>query len=315
MRRFLPVISLAFFIAPQPTFAAEVSCLDYGAPSASYAAQARSQKNTAVVAGSNVQPEANPFDRFDDIPAPCAKGLLRGPIVEGDYEKVLRLFRESHPVLDTFTLIFAGGNVNEAVKIGGLFRKYAIEAQAPFRLSDRSFMAFSPVDRKTPLCAEHSQCVCASACALIWLGAIERWGSVGLHRPHTSDTTFKAMSPTEASNAYGRMLNIVVKYLDEMEVPKQIAETMVATGSAEIRWINSLQDNVRRPPSIAEWEDASCGSFTDDESETERLLDKRHAALTQTEANLLKSLRAKRSKKEVCELLLISSHRQRLPPP
>jgi hypothetical protein len=317
MRRLLPAIALTFFLAVSPAaHPAEVSCLDYGDPSQSYAAQARSEKNTDKAPSSNAKPNKNPFDQFDDIPVPCVEGLLRGQIVGGDYENVVRLFRDSHPVLRKFSLISPGGSVEEAIRIGRLFRKYAITARAPFRFFNGSFEAIGP-HAATLLCAGSSESVCASACVLIWFGAVDRWGTVGLHRPHADDPAFRAMTPSEASVAYGRMLDSVRKYLDEMEVPKQLIESMVATGSAEIRWADAVEDNVRRPPSIAEWEDASCGSFTDQEDKTMSLLVNKRVStdLTQSETLLLNLLLEKRTKKNRCETALISSHIERLPPP
>jgi len=64
------------------------------------------------------------------------------------------------------------------------------------------------------------------------------------------------------------MLDSVARYLDEMEAPKSMIDAMVATGSAEIRWVDSSGDGLVRPPSIAEWEDASCGTFVDQEDKT-----------------------------------------------
>jgi hypothetical protein len=250
---------------------------------------------------------------------PCVDGLLRGQIVGGDYDNVMRLFRDSHPVLRRFSLISPGGNVEEAIRIGRLFRKYTLEAMAPVRSSDGRFVLWSPPTGPSLYrqCAGGSECACASACALIWFGAVDRSGTVGVHRPHTDDPAFRAMSPAEASVAYRRMLDGVRAYLGEMEVPKQIIETMTATGSSEIRWVDSVKQEVRRPPSIAEWEDASCGSFTDQEEKTMSLLgEKDHdRSLTQSETLLFKLLLDKRTKKYVCETALISSHRERLPPP
>ena len=110
------------------------------------------------------------------------------------------------------------------------------------------------------------------------------------------------------------MLDTVVSYLDEMEVPKQIAESMVATGSAEIRWVDSWENGLRRPPSIAEWEDASCESFTHQEEKAmSELLGTSNRS--QQESLLLKLLAEKATKKNLCERDLISSQRARLAPP
>jgi hypothetical protein len=108
----------------------------------------------------------------------------------------------------------------------------------------------------------------ASACALIWFGSVTRIGVVGLHRPTTDDPAFKALSPADASPIYRRMIESVTNYLDEMETPKPMIDAMIATGSAEMRWVDSDKDGLENPPSIAEWKAASCGSVTAQEKKT-----------------------------------------------
>ena len=49
MRRFLAASALTFFLAIGPAHPAEVSCLDYGDPSQSFAAQARSEKKALSI--------------------------------------------------------------------------------------------------------------------------------------------------------------------------------------------------------------------------------------------------------------------------
>ena len=167
------------------------------------------------------------------------------------------------------------------------------------------------------LCNGSSDCACASACALIWFGAQDRIGTVGLHRPRTDDAAFTALSPADASAAYRRMLDGVRSYLDEMEVPKQMIELMISTGSAEIRWVDATEDEVEQPPSIAEWKDASCGPFTKQENKTMlQLRGKRLSSeLPQSEMLLLELLLEKFQKKAQCEAALISSQRAQLAPP
>jgi hypothetical protein len=101
------------------------------------------------------------------------------------------------------------------------------------------------------------------------------------------------------------------------QVPKQMIESMVATGSAEIRWVDAIEDKLERPPSIAEWEDASCGTFTGQENNTMLHLRVRRLAqpLSQEESLFLNLLLEKLQKKVQCEGALISSHRERLAPP
>lgn len=252
------------------------------------------------------------------LPSTCMVGLLRGAIANGDYEKIISLMRANHPFLGQFRLISPGGSVDEAIRIGRLFRKYMITAWAPAELNGSFLLAASPqlpYGKVEWLCNGGSECVCASACALIWFGAQDRNGTVGLHRPHTDDPTFRALNPAEASAFYRRMLDSVIRYLDEMEVPKQIAESMVATSSAEIRWVDAVENRLQRPPSIAEWKDASCGSFTDQEENSMLQLMAKGSGRSQQDSLLFNLLFQKSQKKAQCEGFLVSSQRDRLAPP
>jgi hypothetical protein len=242
----------------------------------------------------------------------CASGLLSGPIEEGDYEKVRALYRQNHPFLGSFTLASPGGNVMEALKIGQLFRKYLIIAFAPVRITSADGHERFVVPGE-PEC-ESGRCICASACALIWFGAVDHWGTVGLHRPHTDDPSFKALDPPAAAEAYRRLLDSIRQYLDEMEVPKPMIEAMVATGSADIRWVTIASD-LSRPPSLAEWEDATCGTFSDKERTLLSQLQKRRSDATKREQSLRDKLQNKQSQRLRCQVELLSSRRDKLPPP
>ncbi len=286
-------------LTSSPTNAAEISCLEYGDGS----------KKPAIETIIKIDGE-----EYGSVP--CVEGLLRGPIVGGDYEKVVSLFRTSHPVLRRFSLISPGGSVEEAIEIKRLFRKYMVTATAPLRLADGRFEALSPHAQHL-LCIGTSDCICASACTLIWFGSPHRGGTAGLHRPHIDSPTFRSLGPGDASALYKHMFDDVRGYLEEMEVPKQMIELMVATGSAEIRWVDAVDDQVGRPPSVAEWEDASCGPFNDEDDNTISLLVNKRAStgLAQSEKFLLNALLEKRMKKNKCEATLISEHIERLAPP
>jgi len=99
----------------------------------------------------------------------------------------------------------------------------------------------------------------------MWFGGVERSGTVGLHRPRIDDPAFKALRGADATKVYNRILLEIARYLEEMEVPRPMIDAMVATGSSEIRWIDSIGDDLFRPPSIAEWEDAACSAFNKEE--------------------------------------------------
>ena len=169
----------------------------------------------------------------------CDAALLRGKIVKGDYERVRFMIIDQ--LATSFILVSPGGDVDEALKIGRLFRKHLIRAEAPWRKTDGSIWILG-LDTTRP--CRGPNCTCASACALIWLGAVERDGTVGLHRPYIDDPMFAGLSPAEASVRYRQMLDSVVSYLNEMEVPKSIIESMTATSSGDIRWVDTIDEQI-----------------------------------------------------------------------
>jgi hypothetical protein len=181
---------------------------------------------------------------------PCLFITLKGEIVKGDYKKV-----ESSIRSDTWSIVLEspGGDVDEALKIGHLLRKHL-------------FYTYANNDE---FCHNSDCKPCASACALIWFGGVIRKGQVGLHRPYFTDPAFKGLSPTDASTKYNRMLDDIEAYLSEMEAPRSIIESMKDTRSGDIHWMDADKDGLKRPRSIAEWVDASCGK-DDPEAEEKR---------------------------------------------
>jgi hypothetical protein len=222
----------------------------------------------------------------------CGGDLLRGEIAKGDYEKVVKSL--TYPWTSMFSLVSPGGDVDEALKIGRLFRKHLIATDAPYRESDGS-VQFGKICRG-------QNCACVSACALIWFGGVDRSGTVGLHRPYINDPRFSGLSPLEASREYRRMLNNVTVYLNEMEVPRSIIESMVSTSSGDIRWVDMFDEGLDRPPSIAEWVDASCGRG---DPHMEALRQDKELSPQQWDA-----LRAQARKKLDCEMDLFDKHRK-----
>lgn len=260
-----------------------------------------------------------PSGRRPAMDASCRYGFPDGEIVKGDYEKVLAFYRQHHPFLDTLTLRSSGGDVDTAIKIGRLLRKYLVTAKAPARMSDGTTL-FLPFDRG-PGCTA-PPCACVSACALIWFGAPMREGSVGLHRPRFTDARFGKLPPAEASVAYQQALQGVSRYLDEMEAPKTVVDAMTSTASAEVSWVDDgygLNEVIRmhRAPSIAEWTAASCSTFTHQEFQLMLQLqgitrDRQHSA---QESRRYTALFNKQEAIDRCGHRLVSSNRDRLPPP
>ena len=127
------------------------------------------------------------------------------------------------------------------------------------------------------------------------------------------------MEPAAASAAYKRMLDEISRYLEEMEAPRSMIDAMVATSSSEITWVEEGEAGLERPPSIAEWTDASCGAFTKDEQKALSELNYKKygvmTGLTTNEKMLWEFLEKKLSDRGQCERRLHLSHVDRLPPP
>jgi hypothetical protein len=297
---FVGIISLSLFLY-QSTQAAEVGCDDIYEGNAH-----RNEEQDKKLWPGGFRPE----------PGMCISGYLRGNISKGDFDKVRDLLAASHPFTTFFYLLSIGGDVDEAIKIGTLFRKYLIYARAPTRFSGGDF--YLPLANRAK-CKDSSMqnCSCASACALIWFGAPDRFGIVGLHRPRTTDPAFAKLLPQEAANVYNQKLDAIVQYLNKMEVPKPKIDAMVATSSADIRWASAedAHEGLEQAPSFAEWISATCGQMSTTEHETQRGLEMRKSRLTSTEALLLKMLTEKHDSRNACQRYLITSARERLPRP
>lgn len=189
----------------------------------------------------------------------CLSIFLRGMIEKGDYERFLSFYRPLHRTVRKLYLQSPGGDPEEAMKFGRLMRKYLVAVEAPIGGGGEdgaTQMLFSPT---LELC-EGSACVCASACALIWFSSVERWGSVGLHRPRITDPQFATLPLGEARTTYNKALQRIIRYLEEMEVPRPLMDTMVATGTDNIHWVYDHENDfkLQHPPSFVEWVNARC---------------------------------------------------------
>jgi hypothetical protein len=251
----------------------------------------------------------------------CYQAFIIGEIKKGDYEKVRSIYSKNNPFLATFVIASSGGDVVEAIKIGTLFRKYLVQIIGPSGDPKIGFMNLFLSDQKNRCNQFHLDCGCASACALIWFGAVHRSGVVGLHRPRIEDQLFKSLPTAEASKIYKDILASIVRYLDEMEAPKRLINAMVSTGSSEIQWIEA-DFELERPPSIAEWVDATCSPLSSNERKTKRLLENKSTALErikaklpENELHLLKEIWSKESDHDMCETILLDVNREKLPKP
>jgi hypothetical protein len=242
----------------------------------------------------------------------CEIALITGEIQKGDFERFSAFIQQQTEYLDAVVIGSPGGNVEEALKIGSLIRRllyrtmvpeqYPVGAGWPFELALGAVVAKEP----EPQCLKDI-CLCASACALIWLGGIERSpGIVGIHRPTLPDHELGRMDIEDAGRSYKEVIAGTNGYLDEMDVPPRLKQLFVSTSSGEIYYMseNDFQEsrslNGREyVPAVEEWLTSACGRVTDEERRmTDILRDKRNATgggLSEAEMMLLKKLDQERS--------------------
>lgn len=221
----------------------------------SYAAKIECTKYIQTDLSSEMKAELEIEAEFNPLGL-CSSFYINGKIVEGDYQRISNYIKPSSRIFPYVYINSAGGNVYEAFKIGGFFRRYLIRISAPSQSPEGGFYMHIP--SKGIVCSG-VDCGCASACALIWFGAVDRTGVIGLHRPKILDESYKKSSPDKASRQYKEVLNQIKTYLTEMEAPNALIDYMVGTASHEIKWVKD--SSLEHPPSYIEWVSASCGPY------------------------------------------------------
>ncbi len=164
----------------------------------------------------------------------CVFFLMDGEIVAGDYERFVDLVRKhfANPPV-AFSLQSSGGDAIEAMKIGRLVRKLYLPTAAPTRETFEQMFG-------APLCSEGEECLCASACALIWFAGVDRRVAqgVGIHRPRVNEKHYEASNLDDIQKDYVAIDKMVEDYLREMSVDSYIFQIMMQTKPTEIHWLN-----------------------------------------------------------------------------
>jgi len=205
--------------------------------------------------------------------------LIRGVIEKGDAQ-VFRSVVRQRKMLKTVMLRSPGGNVYEAMQIGRDIRRLLLETEGP-RLD------YYPAGDNTidygggdyPLCVENgigdykgsrykgSQCVCASACFLIYAaGARRDLSYVGIHRGYLNETISRDMELGAAAEFYAKISEPMQDYLQEMGVPRRYADIMLRTSSRDIyvpKYPEVMADFYGWVPEIEEWLIAKCNTVSE----------------------------------------------------
>jgi hypothetical protein len=141
-----------------------------------------------------------------------------------------------------------GGSIDAAIAIGRLIRarfmqawseelrpigergcsyREALETQQWFKLpiDDDSIKKRQEICLRQTDCQFENRC-CLSACVLVLAGGVERLvGNIGLHRPSIKD--FADRSYEDARTALSKGIDLIERYLKEMEVPSGVFTTMM----------------------------------------------------------------------------------------
>lgn len=193
------------------------------------------------------QTHANPFD---GSASPHPFLLMRGEIVPGDYDRLIRFYLRNALYNDDgvdltrvqVTLSSPGGDVTEALRIGKFLKSiFARVNVGP---------TYGP---------------CASACFIIFASAVERSSYspfVGIHRPYISPKRMRSLSPEQAETLETKAMLDAEEYLHQLRVPNNLVEIMFEHASTEIHWLTNdeLEHQLgERPPWYEEFLIARCG--------------------------------------------------------
>ncbi len=171
---------------------------------------------------------------------------MKGQVSEGDLDRLLRFLREhawefvEHGGRVVF--VVDGGDVVEATRIGHFLRDALIEAWLP----------------------DASRTRCVSACFFMFANTVSRIAvadSVGVHRPYFDAGRMGGADPDAVRRRYESLLQEVRDSLDELLVPRDLTEKMLATPWNDTYWF-SREDLDRLGETQAWFEDfsaAKCG--------------------------------------------------------
>ena len=229
--------------------------------------------------------------------------ILEGAIEVGDFEKFKAIFENQNAqnvVVSAAILNSPGGAVVPALEIGRYIRQ-------------KRLVTYSP------LSCEESECICASACSLIWLGGIARTGTVYVHRPSLGKENRRV--DFDAWNlAVSNAEDDIKSYLEEMRIAENVSKALFSTSPEDISPIragkdvaykDSILDDFSRTqcgPPMSEFQDFYLSSFEGSDGQSDE------SELGVTERELLSVLREKASWLRECNknILYIAQEKAQL---
>lgn len=156
--------------------------------------------------------------------------VIEGTIERGDYELFLKIVRENQARVSGVYLFTPGGDFQEAMRIGKALRDLALFSQVPMR--DINGRARCDAVGSGPTPNSPQNCVCASACFFIHIGATHRGGTyISVHRPYLVKQVFSSLSQEDAKRSFERLQYTARTYMSDMGVPNHLQEEVLGTPS------------------------------------------------------------------------------------
>ena len=209
---------------------------------------------------------------------------IEGEIVVGDADKFREFFRVTGPTSLPVRLASKGGDVAEAMKIGRLLRTLRMTTSVP-----------TSIPGAPPICgsqlSDATNCICASACVLIFAGGVLRDGNLlVLHRPYLAAAAAARMTSDQHEAVQKNAMNMVKHYLEEMEIPSYYTNLMMSRSSVEayvVSLTEAFDDSHRLmgyAPSIEEITLSKCQLPSTHERETARAIARKGALASRQES-------------------------------
>lgn len=175
----------------------------------------------------------------------CTSLWISGEIESGDSAKLMKHLSDESPKKPKVFLSSRGGDVRAAMEIGRIIRKQGLKVIAP--TMDSCGLGVLTVNSSGKKLCEGNDCVCASACFLLWVaGTDAREGNkIGIHRPSPSfagDPIGRAVAIYKKITLRPHLLGIISEvraYLAEMQVPDKFIDLMTRTASHDIYWLDA----------------------------------------------------------------------------
>jgi hypothetical protein len=181
-----------------------------------------------------------------------------GKIEPGDAGRVRDTIKRYGAGIEALMLRSPGGSMYDSIEIGTLASDLMLNTFAPYA---PNYCANE--DARWGIAG--APCTCVSGCFLIWMGGVNRYGTVvGMHRPWDMSGTMGRSDYQDAAALYKKWIGDLDVYLTKMELPQAYFAKFISTvRSGDMRMLSGeelLQLNEN--PSKGEWLSNRCGQWT-----------------------------------------------------